>query len=170
MNEEYDIDWTKMGNVNCNQQSEKGHMIPQEMMKEINHLCLIVRTKHQQLVWIVFFMATEEVWNMLMFICCVGTRRDKSSKIGSSKSSIEQQRAWRRQLYALRIDEELYKDETNGIVEVMMRQIESCRIEEQFDWIGKAYPQEFKGNMKYMLVVWSINEMTPIIQREIKGL
>ena len=63
-------------------------------------------------------MTIEEVWNMLT--CCVGANEGKSYEIGSSQPCIEEERAWRRKLCALRVDKEVHGDEVESIAKAML--------------------------------------------------
>ena len=69
-------------------------MVPQDVIKVANYMCLVEGKHNQQLVWIVILMTIEEVWNMLN--CCAGVDEGKHYKIGSNHPSIDEEREWRR--------------------------------------------------------------------------
>lgn len=60
---------------------------------------------------------------------------------------------------ALRIDKTSYSDEVKGIVEMIRRQVEYWKIEQQFDWMKKEYPKKFENNIRYRTMIWSKDEM-----------
>ena len=101
-------------------------------MKVVDYICLTRGKEVQQLA------LTEQVWNVFMFTCCIDVGEYKSHGIGSSQPSIKEQEEWSRKLSALKIDED--NDEVEGIIEMILRQVESQRIEEQLDRMIKEHP------------------------------
>ena len=138
-------------------------MIPHDVIKVVDYMCLIEGKENQQLVWIVILMTVEEVWNMLT--CCAGADEGNIYEIGSSHPSIKQKRAWRRKLYSLRINGEMHGDETKVIVEVMLKQVKSWSNGHQCDWM--RYPQEIEDNKKNVAETWS-KEKGELLQQEIR--
>lgn len=85
--EEYKIDWIKNMEVNYNRQSEEEHMVPHDVQKKTNHMCLVDKEETQQLELTMIGMALEEIWNVI--VCCVGAGKDKSHGIGRIQPSIK---------------------------------------------------------------------------------
>lgn len=79
--DEYEFDWTKSRGLNHNQQSEEEHMVPQDVMKIVDYMCLVERKEDYQFVWIVIFMAVNEIWNMVMFVLSENTNKGNNSEM-----------------------------------------------------------------------------------------
>lgn len=142
-------------------------MVLENMMEQVYYIWVKERKKDRQSMWTIIFMDTKKVWNMLMFIFCVGARRDKSPKIRTSQFSIEEWRIWRRILDALRLNDKMCGDEAKDIAEMMLREIN----EQQSKQIKEEYPQVMRDNRRnYTTKVWSKDEMVTVIQEEIEGL
>ena len=92
-------------------------------------------------------MIAKEVWNM--FTCGAGVDDGKSYEIRSNQYFIKNQGEMRRNIYALRVTEEMFGDREKGIVEVMLKQVKSWKSRYQLSQIGKEYPQEIEDNKRY---------------------
>ena len=80
-----------------------------------------------------------------------GGGKGRSYEIGSNHPSIKEKQEWTRQLSSIKIDED--SDEVESIADMMLREVESQRIEQQF------------GCKKFDVVVWSRNETEEDIQK-----
>lgn len=59
-------------------------MVPQDVLKTKDYMCLVEKEESRQLVWTVIFMVVEEIWKVFMIVCCAGTRKDKIHGLESS--------------------------------------------------------------------------------------